>query len=135
MKTYLIPDCYRHSVIEFFDRLVAQKHVVEFFVGSISPDSDCFPLTYQIAEGYVDIAMPHFRPFYCDKQYEYRVLGDIDPLEMLSDALRHIDGSGTNRERRDAIEAIMGHCKITLSVADFGDDGHFQVESELEWDD
>jgi hypothetical protein len=135
MKTYLIPVRFRHSVIEYFDNLVAQSQVDEFFVGSVDPDTNSFPLTYQIGEGYMDIPLAHFHPFYCDKQYEYRVTGDVEPLEMLSDALCHISGNGTDRERRDAIEAIMGHCKITLSVADFGDDGHFQVESELEWDD
>lgn len=133
MKTYLIPSKYRHSVIEYFDDLVAKKQVNEFFIGSIDPDSNHFSLSYQIAEGYLDIAIPHFHPFYADKQLELRELEAFNSIKQLTDALDKIATNNSVWQLEEAKKILEEFITIDLSLVDFEDDGRFQVEASLEW--
>jgi hypothetical protein len=135
MKTLKIPQSFRHSAIEYFDRMVAAGHVEQFFVGAVDSFTERFSLAYELSDGEDDVPVAHLNPYPTHQQLKISVLGDIKPVEQLKGALAAISAGGNIfTEMPNAIDAIMEYCKITLSVAEFFDDeGHFKVESELEF--
>lgn len=134
MKTLMIPKSFRHSVIEYFDRMIQQGRVESYFVGHIPTKSFHFPLAYKVCRGLDDIPVAHFDPLFMPEfELEIRTVGDIDPIENLKDALAHISMGNRVKEQQDGIAAIMDYCCISLSIIDFEGKGHFKVEPELEW--
>jgi hypothetical protein len=137
MKTYLIPSQYRHSVVEYFDQLVKEGSVTQFFIGDIDPEYGCFYLLYKKADHVIDFAIPQFRPFSASIELDIKEskADESTTLDKLSNLLSAIDIFSEDMGKEKAIQLIQEYVEVTMSCVDFEDDGHFKVNAELQWRD
>lgn len=128
MKTLKIPKSFRHSAIEYFDSLVNSGRVALFFVGKID-ETGRFPLAYEVEDEQDDVVVCHLNAYAAEHELEFSKVTKVSQIEALDAALSAISPWQQNA----AIETIMEYCDINLNMVDFEDDGRFQIESELEW--